>query len=262
MKLVVCGDSFACGVGCINMYTQPFGPLVAKHFNWDLITLARGSSSNYGIYLQGTFASTLEPQLVLISLTSYDRVEWVADGKDKYKAKHNFTLHDLNYHQYPPHYEALPHHNSPLEFYTNDDKYNPVILTEQVGAIPDYLDCVKRKVSTNYYKRFHTEPEDKLELIARHYGMCVHPAIKRDYDIGLILQAYTKIKKSGANCIIMTHDKKFKEYFDENDLFEQNWTDLSDRFPDTIGSRHTSELGHKDTADRLIQFITEHGHCN
>jgi hypothetical protein len=100
-KLVICGDSYGYGIGCTNLETQPFGVLTAKHFGWDLIRLARGSASNYTIYLQGMYAADMKdpPHLVVLNQTSYDRIEWFAEGTNPI-ADH--TALNINYHQYPP----------------------------------------------------------------------------------------------------------------------------------------------------------------
>jgi hypothetical protein len=115
--IVVGGCSYAIGIGCIDLINQPFGQLVANEFGCNLINLSRGGASNYAIYLQGLFAAEMQPppRLVILCQTSYDRVEWVIDGRDP-DATH--SLLNLNYHQYPP-FDAPPthHHSAPLDFF-------------------------------------------------------------------------------------------------------------------------------------------------
>jgi len=256
--MVVCGDSYNAGIGCVNMHTQAYGVVTAQHFDWDLITLARGSASNYAVHLQAMYAAELLPHLVIIGQTSYDRLEWVMDTHSK-PAHEQPTLHNLNYHLYPPHHFPQPHHDKPMPFHLQDSAdYKPYLLTEQVGGIDDYLTRFKKNPGFPYYERLHTEPREKLELIRDYYVNCVDYAIKRDYDIGLLLQAYTFLKRKGINCLILTRDiGLFGKFIDQADLMHQDWWYLSNIYPDTIGSMHTSEIGHQDTADRLIAKIKE-----
>ncbi len=112
-NLVICGDSFNYGIGCSNLATEPFGVLVANHFDLNLIRLARGSASNYAIHLQAEHAVKLKPKLVIIGTTSTDRFEWVAEGK---KLTCTPTLYDLYYDNYPPHHLPPPNHDAPMDF--------------------------------------------------------------------------------------------------------------------------------------------------
>ena len=261
MTIVICGCSYSIGIGCENLFTQPYGALVANEFNCKLINLSRGGASNYAIYLQGIFAANLEPKpnLVIISQTSFDRIEWVIEGRD---ANASHSLLNLNYHQYPP-FNAPPsnQHTAPLDFHIkNHPKYDPFILCEQVGGIDDYLKCLTQKSNTNinYYTRLRKEPVTKLELMRDRYVMCDSYEIKKNYDIGLLVQAYYYIKRKGINCLLLVNDVElFGRYIDDCDILEQNWGMLSAKFPDSMGTRHTSEVGHRDTADKVIKKIRQ-----
>ena len=44
-KLVVCGDSFAKGIGCRNLETEPYGSVVANSLGLELVNIAKGSST-------------------------------------------------------------------------------------------------------------------------------------------------------------------------------------------------------------------------
>ena len=257
-KLVICGDSYGYGIGCTNLETQPFGVLTAKHFGWDLIRLARGSASNYTIYLQGMYAADMKdpPHLVVLNQTSYDRIEWFAEGTNPI-ADH--TALNINYHQYPPHNNIQPHHDKEMDYYfQGNPEYFPVILSEQIGGISDCLDTRTSIPNFTYYNRLKKESNEKLQLIVDYYVRVFDYNIKKNYDIGMLLQAYTYLKRKDINCIIMTRDvEAFSKFIDKKDIMHQDWWELSTRLPDTIGSRHTSEEGHKETADRLIQHIKD-----
>jgi hypothetical protein len=259
-NLVICGDSFNYGIGCSDLATQPFGVLVANHFNLNLIRLARGSASNYAIHLQGEFAAVnLKPKLVILGTTSTDRFEWVAEGK---KLEGTPTLYDLCYHNYPPHHLPQPMHDAPMDFYLNDTshrtQYSPKILTEQIPAIFEYRQVKKNEGSYGYYTRLHTEPLDKLELIERYYLETFDSYIKADYDRAVILKAYRKLKQNNIPTIIYSEDMGFKDYVDdERDYFWSNWKYYSDNWPDKFGSKHVSEEGNYHIANRLIDYITK-----
>ena len=113
----------------------------------------------------------------------------------------------------------------------------------------------------NYYTRLHTESIDKIKLISNYYMDIVDSEIKRDYDLGLILMAYTAIRKAGIPCIIVGPDPKIPEMVENPavEYFHQDWWKCSIKWPDTIGSQHTSEEGHADTAARLISHIESSG---
>ena len=258
--LVVCGDSFNYGIGCRNQHTEPYGVLTADHFNWDLIRLARGSSSNYTTYLQGKYAASMQakPHLVILGVTSYDRVEWLATGK---RLTDEPTLENLNYHQYPPHHFPQPNHDAPMEYHLqNNPLYDPKILSEQVVAFSEYLKIAKKGNKDGYYDRLQNESINKIELIEKYYFDIFNSWIKRDYDTGVLMLAYRKIKNQGIHCIILSQDQRYSEFVDNaSDFFFQDWGRVTRLWPDSVGSLHTGEGGHLDTANRLIEHINKHG---
>lgn len=260
-QLIICGDSFHCGIGCTNIPTQTYGKLTASQLGLELVMLARGSASNYIVSLQGKYAAHFKngQHIVVLGTTSYDRVEWLAEGTSL--DNRYVSLYDVNYHMYPPHYHTPLLHDQPIKFHLQDDPlYSPKIYSEQVVAFSDYFNNNNRNVKNGYYTRFKDEPIDKLKLIEHNYINIVDSHIKRDYDIGLILTAYTLLKKAGANCIIASDDTVFAELVQSpGDYFAPDWTRLVKSYPDTIGTLHTSEVGHADVAARLLKHIDYYG---
>jgi len=259
--MVVCGDSFNYGIGCTDLHTKPYGVLTAQNFDWDLIRLARGSASNFTVYLQGEYASKMNPKphLVILGTTSIDRLEWITTGKTS-DPNIPLTALDINYHEYPPHNWAQPNHDAPMDFhFKNDPNYNPRMLSEQVLALTDFLKIEKSK-QPNHYTRMLTEGAEKIQLIEDYYFDIFDSRIKQDYDRGVILMAYNMIKKQGINCIIFSVDVMFKDLVDDpRDYCRQDWHRCCQLWPDTIGSFHTGDGGHQDTADRLIEHIKTNG---
>jgi hypothetical protein len=260
-NMVVCGDSYNVGIGLKKMLTSRYSQLVCDQLDWDLTMLARGSASNYAIHLQAKYAATLEniPNLVVISITSFDRIEWLEDGAS---CPYEITLNNLNYHLYPPHFLPQPHHDV-LSFHLKDDpKYNPILLTEQITAFKDYFDNFKNKNSI-YYRRLFTESDDKLQLIKEYYTQIWEHPIKRDYDLGLISKSYYTLKKLGINCIILSSAKNVPMVYDfipSEDIVDVDWGELSHLYPDSIGSYHCDETAHKIIAEKLYDRILKNGY--
>lgn len=260
-KIVICGDSFNVGIGLVDMVKQRYGTLVADHFGYESIVLARGSASNYAVFLQGMYASEMKPKpkCVILCVTSYDRIEWLADETQDHTT---VNLSHLNYHEYPPHHHPQPHHDKVLDFYLkNDENYNPKLLTEQVGAIPDYLKLFNKRKAGDYYQRLHSQEPNKLKMLLEHYlTVWSNNTIKHDYDRGLILTAYNKIKNSGINCLVLSSDSNFNDLIPEKDLIYHSWGELSEMYPDTIGSYHADYPAHEYTAQLIIKRIIENGY--
>jgi len=260
-NLVVCGDSFNVGIGLVDMEKQRYGQLIADRLDYDLTVLARGSASNYAVFLQGIFASNMtpKPKVVILCVTSYDRIEWL-DNDLEHHVK--LDLSHLNYHQYPPHHHPQPHHDGPLDFYFKERQdYNPKLLTEQVVAIPEYLSLLKKKNPAEYYERLHSQSEKKLEMLLEHYmTVWANNTIKHDYDRGLILSAYTRIKNNGINCLVLSNDHTVSELIPNNDLISHSWRELSFKYPDTIGSKHADYPAHEYTADLIIERMIANGY--
>lgn len=267
MNLVICGDSFNVGIGLKNIVRDRYSQLVANHFHANLIMLARGSSSNYGVFLQAQYAANLNPKpdVVIMSVTSYDRIEWLKNDVDSNHVPFNITLQNLNYHDYPPHNYPQPHHDDPLSFYLQQDSnYNPIIFTEQVVALHEHLDP-KHK---NHYPRFDNEDQHRLRLIRDYfvdvlmYGTRHVSPIKRDYDIALITAGYYMLKNKGVKTIVMSDDSKLSEFIPKQSILSHNWFKYAEKYPDTIGSLHANEEAHEITAKLLIEKINNYEKSN
>lgn len=263
--IVVCGDSFNYGIGCVDLSTSPYGVLVSKEFDCNLIRLARGSATNFSICLQAEYAATKitpKPDLVIIGMTGFDRIEWQAENSKKHRGE-TLSLENLNYHLYPPHNTP----SSPLgvlqQFYLeNDPNYNPTLLTEQISGIDDYIIMAKKNhsVSTGFYKRLNSEPIPKLELIIKYYLEIFEGNIKAKYDSAMIFQAYMRCSRNGIPAIIITpFPHLFEGLVSDDHVCKIDWGQLSTDHPDTIGSAHTSEKGHEIVADTLIKHIKTFG---
>jgi hypothetical protein len=260
MSLVICGDSFNVGIGLRNILRDRYGQLVANHFDWDLNVFARGSASNYAIYLQAQYVLELatKPSFVIISVTSFDRMEWLSSEADDKQVPYYLSMLNLNYHDYPPHNYPQPYHENSLDFYLKDNpKYKPILFTEQIPALHEHLD----KYHPNKYPRFENESKERLKLIRDYfidvmmYGSVSVSPMKRDYDISLIYTAYSMLINNGIKVIVMSDEEKLRKLIPEKNFLNHNWFRYADKYPDTIGSLHANEEAHKITADLLIEKI-------
>lgn len=261
MRLVICGDSFNVGIGLRNILQDRYGQLVANYFNYDLTVLARGSSSNYGVYLQAQHALELDPTVVIMSVTSYDRMEWIKNNVDPGQVPVDMSLYNLNYHDYPPHNYPQPHHEHALDYYLKDNpKYNPILFTEQIPALHEHLD----KYHPYNYPRFKDEDPYILALIRDYfvnvmmYGTHDVSPVKRDYDIGVIFTGYSMLVNKGIKVIVMSDDSKFSKLIPNRSLLKHNWFRYAEKYPDTIGSLHANEEAHRITANFLIDKINNY----
>ncbi len=249
-RIVVCGDSFNCGIGCPNLFTQPYGVLLADKLGADLVTLARGSASNFITHLQAQYAADMQPKpdLVIIGVTSYDRVEWITEKSRDMVLP--LSGANINYHEYPPHHRFM---QEAPDFYLKDDpSYNPILLSEQIGGIDDYLSIKQSEYGKHdYYKRLHNEPHEKLRIICKNYVNVQEGEIKRDYDLGVILKAYLYVKSRGIRCIILSTDEKLHAILPKEDIHFWCWFTAKVDYPDTVGSGHASEEAHAIIAQQL-----------
>ncbi len=136
--IVICGDSFSIGIGCHDLHNEPYGSRLATHLNKDIINLAKGSSTNFSIFLQAKYiVENIEPndiEFVCIAPTSYNRVEWFPENTDT--SDGDLKLTSVNYHQYPPYGTDTYQYklDNPLE---GDSRYTGEMFTENYYGIVD-----------------------------------------------------------------------------------------------------------------------------
>jgi len=262
-SIAICGDSFNIGIGCHDLATEPYGQLLGKELDKDVINLAKGSSTNFSIYLQAKYA--LEHfkdnlDLVIISHTSYDRVDWFPMEVDQ---SGEITLEDVNYHQYPPYGEhtyhvkdkeiRLPH---PMQ---DNPRYKGNMFTDNLMGVIDYWENFGSKnVQSGYYHRFIDEPKQRMKTLY-DYGTTIHDSrINRIHTIGLMTMAHTLLKNAGINHLILTHEPAYYEKFIcPINICELSWGQLSIDYPDDLPSWHTSAQGHRKAFDLIMSKLKE-----
>ena len=65
-KVVICGDSFSIGIGCHDLKNEPYGSLLAKELDKDIVNYSKGSSTNLSILLQVKYAIEKNPDIDLL----------------------------------------------------------------------------------------------------------------------------------------------------------------------------------------------------
>ena len=263
-NLVICGCSFAVGIGCRDLNETPFGILLSEKLNLNHISLAKGSSSNFSIYLQAKYAvdNIKDIDLVILSVTSYDRTEWFKEKLQNDDIWKKYQLEsgelsntDVNYHQYPPHGKNT--YPQILPFYMEDDPdYTGEMFTENFVGVFDYLENFvdKNKFST-YYKRFDNERPERTNILRDYYLNISDLRIKRLYDIGMINLSHSLLKANNIKHLILTDDTYYDQIIPKENLVNISWGELSEKYPDDLGSLHTGEKGHKIVYNEILKNI-------
>ena len=265
--LVVCGDSFAKGIGCRNLETEPYGSLVANSLELELVNIAKGSSTNYSIFAQVLYAIEHidDIDLVLITSTSHDRIEWFKHNENPTKHHKDYlTNFDINYHEYPPYmpksYLTLPEGEQHI---MSEELYNGNVLTENLVGIIDYVHNVVDKglhSKDGYFKRFDNEPISRIKVLY-DYALQIHdPRITKMHSLGAMAMCHIALKNANIKHLIGTEPidncKKFV-FINKNNHIVIDWLDLARKYPDDIPTLHTSVKGHKIAANIALSKIYE-----
>jgi hypothetical protein len=263
-RVIVCGDSFSIGIGCHNLETEPYGSLLRNHLGCDLINLAKGSSTNFSIYLQAKYAAERlanTNDLVIVSNTSYDRVEWFPLDYDFPHGELENT--DVNYHQYPPYFDnGYIVNGTPIVLnnpMANDPDYTGAMYTENYVGVIDYWEKFgSTGVESAYYKRFDTEPKKKIKALYDFATIVHEPRINRIYSIGVLTLAHELLKRANVKHLILTHEPAYyKKFINEENLANVDWGQLSLDYPDDLPSWHTSHLGHVKAFEIVLDKLKE-----
>lgn len=256
-NLVVCGDSFSIGIGCRNLKTEPYGSLLAKEMGLNLINYAKGSSTNFSIYLQVKYAieNVKDIELLILAPTCHYRTEFFT--KDVQYDDTKIPIIDntcVNYHQYPPYGEntylpdqILPHPMS------NDNRYNPVMYTENFHGIFDFLNLMENNTNSGYYRRYENEDIKRIQLLRDYYIDIYHTEIQKWYDIGMINMAHTLLLQNSIPHLIIDSDPSLLEIIPPKYTCLVNWGLLSAKFPDDIPTKHTSYEGHLEVYKIILE---------
>ena len=264
-NLVICGDSFAKGIGCRDLINEPYGSLLSKELNMTLVNLAKGSSTNYSIFLQAKYAKEKyngADDIIILTNTSSDRIEWFRADADRQHPP-ELSNYDVNYHEYPPYMEGSYVMHDPDHPMRDDPNYRGNMFTENLMGVIDFWETFASKGLTQeagYYKRFADEPRSRMKLLYDYASQIHDPQINRMHSIGAYTMAHQMLKKAGIKHLIGTNEVDvYAEYIDRFNIVNINWGQLSLDYPDDLPSWHTSAEGHKVAAATALEKIKENG---
>ena len=257
-NIVICGDSFNVGIGCHDLKNDPYGSLLAKKLDKNLINLAKGSSTNLSIFLQVKYVveNVRDIEFVCVSPTSNNRVEWFSENSDPNRPPLSNTM--VNYHQYPPYgefsYKTLL--ENPM---AKDPRYTGEILTENYYGIITYVDDVlsKKVPGGGYFEKFRNEPNEKMILLRNFYQYVFDDRIQRQYDIGVITLSHLLLKNNGIKHFILTDDPEYNTYIPEENVVYVSWGNLARDYPDDLPSLHTSKEGQRIVYESIMKKLGE-----
>jgi len=233
------------------------------------ISLAKGSSSNFSIYLQAKYAvdNIKDIDLVIVSATSYDRTEWFKEKVQNDSIWKKYELEgdelsntDVNYHEYGPYNSGS--YSQVIPFYMKDDKnYKGDMFTENFVGVFDYLESYVDKNNTKqvkgwYYGRFDDERTERTNILRDYYLNISDLRIKRLYDIGMINLAHSLLKENNIKHLILTEDSYFEKVIPKENLLNVSWGELSVKYPDDLNSLHTGEEGHRIVYDKIVKKLS------
>lgn len=262
-SIVICGDSFNVGIGCRDLINEPYGALLGKELNKPVINLAKGSSTNLSIYLQAKYAvDNLQNKtdLVLVSNTSYDRVDWFPANYEH--PNREITNADVNYHQYPPYgymsYPVCPQLEHPMK---DDCAYIGTMYTENYMGVIDYWENYRSKdLPSTYYDRFKDEPKERTKTLYDFAATIHEPRINRIFSIGVLTLAHQLLKKAGINHLMLVDNvKEYSKFMNPKNLVFVSWGVLARNYPDDIPSLHTSPEGQRIVFNSVLSKLKENG---
>lgn len=258
-NIVICGDSFSIGIGCHDLKNEPYGALLGKYFDENVLNFSKGSSTNLSIYLQVkyVFENIKNIKFVCIGTTCNNRTEWFPDSSNTNKSLDNFIV---NYHQYPPYGVDTYSHiiENPMKI---DTRYSGEMFTENYYGIIDYVDNVLtgKRGGGKYFEKFEKERPEKLKLLRDYYAEIFDERIQRIYDMGVIIMSHVLLSSLDIKHIILTNNNELKKFISEKNLCFIDWIKLSNEYPDTLNTLHTSPEGHKIVFNSVLNKIKENG---
>ena len=261
-KIVICGDSFSIGIGVEDLLTEAWGPIIAKNYNTEVVNFAKGSSTNYSISLQADYAieNISDIDLLIISDTCEHRINFFKYEEHLKRCADNWgseeiTNLDVNYHEYPPYGPGTYHQVIPHPYIDNPE-YRGTLNTENWYGVVEYVEKLKQNLdySTDYYSKF--KGDDKRLLLLREYYLQISDIhIQRKQDCGCLLLSYFKAKKANIPVLLAMDKKEIQNIVTYEDYCRISWGELASKYPDTIGTLHTSKEGQKEAAAKVIEHI-------
>jgi|TARA_B110000908_G_C10146598_1_gene399349 hypothetical protein len=250
MKVGIAGCSFWAATqdlnqsNCTDSADKHFTEIIANHFNWEYITLARGACGNTAIRLQIDELVKQQVDLIIFGITSFDRIEIRSKGEFEYSD----DVYSLDYYGLPDR-SAL---NS--QFYKI-----PSLISQSINNITrtDYAEATQLPVVWT---------EQQCKVITDWFNLCYSPGIKQRQDEWIIHSTIEMLERSGIPyyCVgqvphhLLTH-------IDSNRTVGPNhsqWKDLDPwQWPRNYVRRyHTTDETQSIGADNWIKYLQGQGY--
>ena len=258
-KLIVCGDSFSIGIGCHDLHNEPYGSLLSKKLNLELVNLAKGSSTNLSIFLQVKYAveNIKDIEYLFVGTTCYHRTEWFPEESELHIPLDNANV---NYHQYPPYGHSTYRYllENPMK---NDKNYRGEMFTENYHGVIDYVDNILEKNNgvnnSDYYTKFRKENNERMKLLKDYYLYFFDSRIQKQYDMGQIIMSHNLLQNNNINHYILTpYIEDFSPYINRKNMIRVSWGELSMKYPDDLNTLHTSYEGHNKVYETILKKMT------
>lgn len=252
-KMFICGCSYAAGCGLEKPEETAYGVLVAKHFGFAPINIAKHAASNYCIAAQVKWAVQEGAEAVLIGVSTIDRMDWIAHRKVLGRIMPTAT--DFIYHGYYPFTEE----NHP---FVNEPRYSPTVFSESMTTIlnvtNDPIDFEKQRQDKSEYfaRRFEGEPIERLKQLRAYIQHIYDPHIKALQDQQSILSAVAACERQKVRYYVLDQtlrlDQEVTSVIPGHVVMEHYHCG---KYPDKMGTKHISEEGHAELAKTAIDYM-------
>lgn len=218
-KIVACGCSFTYDLEINKDKLVSYPTIIGKKLNTEIINLSKPGASNYSIAKQIEYSLQFDPDLIIIGLTTTNRIEWKIDKNFKFD----------NY----PTYESWMH---PMDKFTL--QYNKKLS-------PNY-----GKLSSNSIIYFNNKDDEKIFKNFFNFIINYNDIfIQKDKDYFIILGICSLLEKNNIKYLIID--------FDENkiqDSIKISWKFLKEKFP-WVDGLHFNQSGHEYIANIVIENL-------
>jgi len=248
---ITCGDSFGCGVGLESgtCFEKSFAGVASQYFNIPQLVYARSGCCNFAIYLQVKKViehfkdhDSIKP-FVLITTTFHERLTIPLDDGVK------LTVPDISCIDYSSYFPYDKEHS---------DKHREILvgqrqtrlLSETISNLEVFLSDKKQVYFKKLFKELSIE---KVDAVKYYITELFDSGIKQQYDNAIIVLMHFLLKKNNIPHVIMGYNLHDLDGVDE--YMENNWGQLSKKYPDPYGSGHCDEVGNKIVGEALINHI-------
>lgn len=232
MKIGVCGCSWMSAVQ--NESGKHFTEILAKKLNWEYRTLARGACSNSAIRLQVSAMIKEEVDLILVGVTSPNRIDFPINNKAFDK---NLGIYNYDYKSHPD-----------LSSMNFSFKHN--------NFISDTLNNLTEGNVSNLYKEISNGQYTAIESYIRHLFDVNY---REQQDAWIIQSAVAELNDSGISYFLITQEwlNQYYPFTQDNKEFIKDKKLLPWSYYDKHSSNrwHTSDESQEKLANFWWKFL-------